>query len=588
LNKFNTWNLNGGYVAAGVGMRNRGYGTINISLPSGSSIVAAYLYWDILGITADSSFARGQFNGKAISGTLIGQGPDPCWGNSSNFAYRADVTPLVTSSSTSYTLSGFRSGTTNGGDPWVSGSTAPMLEGASLVIIYQNPSAPMTQVQLYDGSFETHGVVGTLTMDGFTAPNPMVKAQTTFIGADGQTSGGDMTTFNGTQFPNIWNGADPQAGARFQYGNLWDTMTRDVTNLVTSGSTSAIASIQGTGDCLVWVAQAFSIQQSQPNPTPAPTNPPDDVTCGALSAQSVVNAPDNGPHCRPHPQSTLPPHVCAGAAREHNPQCQIQDYRNKLNTYGVSVRASEVLGLPDRLNAIRTIYNAVEAIGYKFQRELDLSSPVIAFNTVLDEQHIITVSTVSSLRCNGENSCTMGDLDTGAEMHLTTKAIEDYKEGIVIHEFGHLFTNSATTWNGELINDSQPEGWNGWSRQGINIYDFLWVFGTEADPDKNKSQAQNIAQYNFDFDLGLASYESYSGDMGNPPYYEKNAEATADAFAIWVLNSFTDNNGNPNGGTPQFDAIEAECVVKYFFKKILNVRGHQNDFLIFPASCISP
>ncbi|GAI04799.1 unnamed protein product, partial [marine sediment metagenome] len=41
--------LPGGYVATGVGMRNRGYGDITISgIPSGSTIEKAYLYWDIL------------------------------------------------------------------------------------------------------------------------------------------------------------------------------------------------------------------------------------------------------------------------------------------------------------------------------------------------------------------------------------------------------------------------------------------------------------------------------------------------------------------------------------------------------------
>src|SRR5690242_19592431 len=39
----------GGYVAAGVAMRNKGYGTITISgIPRGSKVVRAFLYWDIL------------------------------------------------------------------------------------------------------------------------------------------------------------------------------------------------------------------------------------------------------------------------------------------------------------------------------------------------------------------------------------------------------------------------------------------------------------------------------------------------------------------------------------------------------------
>jgi hypothetical protein len=263
LNKFSAWNLKGGYVAAGVGMRNRGYGTINITVPSGSSVKAAYLYWDILGNAQDASFTQGQFNGTSIVGTFIGQSADACWGNSANFAYRADVTPWVAGSG-SYALSGFRSGTATGSDPWVSGSTAPMLEGASLVVIYENPDFLSTQVMLYDGSFETSGATGTLTIDGFTTDaNSAGSAQTTFIGADGQSEASDISTFNGSQLPITWAGADPQAGTRFQHGNLWDTLTVDVSNLITPGSTSATAGVQGAGDCLVWVAQAFSIQEVQ-------------------------------------------------------------------------------------------------------------------------------------------------------------------------------------------------------------------------------------------------------------------------------------------------------------------------------------
>lgn len=44
LQAFTSYNLQGGYVAAGVGMRNLGYGTISLQgIPSGSQVVAAYL-----------------------------------------------------------------------------------------------------------------------------------------------------------------------------------------------------------------------------------------------------------------------------------------------------------------------------------------------------------------------------------------------------------------------------------------------------------------------------------------------------------------------------------------------------------------
>ena len=81
LAQSHTFTVNGGYTTAGVGMRNRGYGTITLAgVPSGSQVQAAYLYWDILADAEDSSFSQGQFTSQAITGTLIGSAADPCWG----------------------------------------------------------------------------------------------------------------------------------------------------------------------------------------------------------------------------------------------------------------------------------------------------------------------------------------------------------------------------------------------------------------------------------------------------------------------------------------------------------------------------
>jgi GH25 family lysozyme M1 (1,4-beta-N-acetylmuramidase) len=261
LQYFQSFLLHGGYVAAGTAMRNRGFGTISVSgIPKGSSIKAAYLYWDILGNLPYSSFAQGQINGNPITGTLIGIDADPCWGNTNNFAYRADVTSIVRTNG-DYSLTNFASGTTNGQDPWGAGSALPMIEGASLVIVYDNSRSPWTQVIIYDGSIETDWYLVSQTIDGFTAPSPVTKALITFIGADGQDAGEPGSMFNGNPLTSIsWDGNDTQAGLSYSHGNLWDTMTADVTSLVYPGDTSATATVQGGPDCLVWVALIFSVQ----------------------------------------------------------------------------------------------------------------------------------------------------------------------------------------------------------------------------------------------------------------------------------------------------------------------------------------
>lgn len=278
LRRFTGLSVQGGYVAAGTAMRNSGYGTIEITgIPARSRIVAAYLYWDVLANSASDSLARGEFardlgvdfhwfpilgNPLAvpIQGTLIGTGGDPCWGNMHNFAYRANVTRMV-SGNGRYQLSGFASGITDGRDPWIQGSQAPMLEGASLIVIYSNPSSQPTQVMIYEGSDLVMGS-STQTIDGFDAAG-VSQARTTFIGADGQSAGEQDSLFNEHALPEVrWDGNDPQSGPNFSQGNLWDTMTVDVTDFVPPESTSATVTVGGGSDCLVWVAQVLSISGS--------------------------------------------------------------------------------------------------------------------------------------------------------------------------------------------------------------------------------------------------------------------------------------------------------------------------------------
>jgi hypothetical protein len=254
--------LHGGAVAAGVGMRNRGFGTISLSgVPSGSSITAAFLFWVVLGSGPDPSYAQGSLNGHSITGTLVGVSEDPCWGNDASFGYRADVTALVAGNG-DYSLAGFASSIIDGRDPWFSDAPPPMFEGASLVLVYSNAASPYTQVVIYEGDAEVQSAsILTQTLVGFTAP-PARTAITTFIGADGQDATETGSTFNGAPLPSVgWDGNDPQAGPPFSRGNLWDTMTVNVTAQVAPGDTSATATVQGDNDCLVWVAQVLSISE---------------------------------------------------------------------------------------------------------------------------------------------------------------------------------------------------------------------------------------------------------------------------------------------------------------------------------------
>ncbi len=78
--------------------------------------------------------------------------------------------------------------------------------------------------------------------------------------------------------PVVWDGHDPQAGGSYTAGNLWDTMTVDVSSRIAAGATQARVSTEldlgANGDCVIWVAQVFAIEQRPPEPVGSATPPP--------------------------------------------------------------------------------------------------------------------------------------------------------------------------------------------------------------------------------------------------------------------------------------------------------------------------
>jgi Protein of unknown function (DUF3344) len=243
-------------------MRNLGYGTISITgVPAGATVKSATLLWDILAGSSEPAYAQGTLDGQQVNGSEWASGASPCWPVSSNFSYEADVTSLVEGNG-SYALAGFASGDTNGQDPWAVGSDAPLLEGASLVVVYQLASMPQVTVQIAEGATETDsGNSATATLSGFTVgANPALT--TTYIVADGQAVG-NTAAFDGATLPGVgFPGSAPQAVPPYSQGNLWDNVTADVSSYASPGDTSVTAAVTGGGDCLVWVGQVLSVNST--------------------------------------------------------------------------------------------------------------------------------------------------------------------------------------------------------------------------------------------------------------------------------------------------------------------------------------
>jgi hypothetical protein len=252
LGQFRVFTLYGGVTVAGVGLRGVGSGEINLTgVPIGASIYRVYLYWATLGFA--NTYTQPTLEGQPATGQLIGTTGDTCWEVQNNFVYRANVTNLV-SGNGSYTVAGLPGNLVGGNDS----------QGASLVVIYRDSTAPLTTIVINDGAvaLDLTRLSYTNIISGFTASSPVGNAQVTYLVGDGQVERvGDNITFNGTPLASgVFSGGD---------GPYWDSPTFDVTSLTNGNSATTTVydsdpAQPNERDCLLWAATIFSITAAVP------------------------------------------------------------------------------------------------------------------------------------------------------------------------------------------------------------------------------------------------------------------------------------------------------------------------------------
>jgi hypothetical protein len=152
----------------------------------------------------------------------------------------------------------------------------PLLEGASLVVIFSNPLFDFNTVVIRDGAQTFLNGTVTTMLGNFTAAGPGMPAdqiaQTSYIVADGQARfASDRASFNGpfvagpgtgVKTADAFDGADGIPNV-FVLDGLWDTLNADVSSfypvgVLTPANTDVDA---GVGfDCLTWLAQVISVK----------------------------------------------------------------------------------------------------------------------------------------------------------------------------------------------------------------------------------------------------------------------------------------------------------------------------------------
>ena len=247
------WKGNGGYVTKGIGLwlqgGNSARGNIKISgIPNGATVKRAFLYWSTWEETNPPSTSI-TVNGRPIEEHLIGikTEKDPLWspsrGPHTYRGYRADISSIVTRNGI-YKVSGFPTGRIYDRQNTM---------GASIVVIYSLPNAPLVTIIINDGMVALHARPQsyTTTLSGFVAPSSPT-AKVTFIAGQGEPQWKlDWEYFNGRQLAK--NGLDGSDGL------VWDTDTYDVSSLISTGDRSATVKVTMKNDWIGWVATVFSI-----------------------------------------------------------------------------------------------------------------------------------------------------------------------------------------------------------------------------------------------------------------------------------------------------------------------------------------
>ncbi|MCB2205059.1 T9SS type A sorting domain-containing protein [bacterium] len=290
----------GDYVAAGVGMRNIGSGTINIAIPAGASLKGAYMFWAIIGDGTTVPSNQATINGTTVGGVFLGVSGTPCWPSALStveriYFYGYNVTGIATVGANN--LTNFPSGVTDNSFP-PNSVVFPLCEGATIVAIFEHPAWDQNQIDIISGAqtFSSQNIsenMGSYTT--FQSGNPADAAAVhTYIVADGQAIFvGGQTQFNGvaTSGPttpiktvDAFDGADGIFNVHPQQG-LWDTHTLDVSSFFPHNTaTNAIPGITAAGDCLTWGVHVLS--------TKTAINAFVDVKAG--SCPNSVNVNSNG------------------------------------------------------------------------------------------------------------------------------------------------------------------------------------------------------------------------------------------------------------------------------------------------------
>jgi uncharacterized repeat protein (TIGR01451 family) len=267
-----------------------------LTLPSGSSVLWAGLYWGARSTAAARSQIKFKPAGSGLYSTLTASQLDSTTAASNAYQGFADVTSQVQSG--------------GAGTYWVAGAAADngndgtgFYAGWSLVVVYQDNTQPLRNLTVFDGfASVSNGNNVTTSVSGFLTPTS--GTYNAFVGAvayeGDQGITGDGMRINSTQISDALNPADnffnssvTRTGTRIsaknpdyvnQLGFDVDTVSVASANAVLgNGATGASLSFTSTQDLYYPGVLTFAVDVYQPQVDGNVTKTARDVNGGALN-----------------------------------------------------------------------------------------------------------------------------------------------------------------------------------------------------------------------------------------------------------------------------------------------------------------
>jgi hypothetical protein len=209
------------------------------ALPGCAEIDTAFLWFELLGTTPPApviTLTNPQGNSISVQSQLVGSSIDVCWGMNGTHVYRADVTSIISTNGT-YTISGIP----------VSASLSNVdAEGATLLIVYKDPSVSYTGTLLIDdGAATVAGGQLSHTMTGISACATSTSANAFLMVGDLQFD--DIISFGLNAVP-------------FQY-NWWNYIV-DSTVQISALQNSFTYSMYSAGDCYTFAVAGLYFQNN--------------------------------------------------------------------------------------------------------------------------------------------------------------------------------------------------------------------------------------------------------------------------------------------------------------------------------------